>query len=188
MYQGFRHEGKNGVYVRAQKGKSTETQTDFENKHNDFCKIERPTKDKLAAPLQIKNEVVGYLCVAKRRKQTDLRFSSIDQKLFFALSRQIAHAIEIQQMRQLMASRYASMALNQNKKGTHADHDNYFSNFLKAVKYPDKVAKIIARSFYKDLRKAGFEPKQILVVASEIIENLNDAFRKTKAKTDNAES
>lgn len=184
----FRHEGKHGVYIRKQKGNSTKIQADFENQDNGFSKLGRPTKDKLAAPLQIKNEIVGYLCIANRRKQTNLCFSVVDQNLFLAFSRQIAHAIEMQQMRQLMASRYASMAMNHNKEENHSDRDGYFSNFLEAVKNPDKIAKIIARSFYKDLRKAGFETNQILVVASEIIENLNETFRKTKAKTDDAES
>ena len=33
-------------------------------------------------------------------------------------------------------------------------------------------------------RWAGFETKQVLVVASELISNLNDALKKTRAKTE----
>jgi len=57
-------------------------------------------------------------------------------------------------------------------------------HILASAQNPEKAAKIIARSFYKDLRRAGFETKQVLVVASELISNLNDALKKTRAKTE----
>jgi len=54
--------------------------------------------------------------------------------------------------------------------------------FLRKAQNLDKAAKIVARSFYKELRKAGFEVKHILAVATEIIANLNEAFRQPKAQ------
>jgi hypothetical protein len=47
----------------------------------------------------------------------------------------------------------------------------------------DKAAKIVARSFYRELRKAGFEIKHILAVTTEIIANLNEAFREAKTQS-----
>lgn len=55
--------------------------------------------------------------------------------------------------------------------------------FLQKAHNPDKAAKIIARSFYKELRKAGFEAKHIVVVAAEILDNLNEALRQARAKS-----
>ncbi|MFQ5629702.1 MAG: GAF domain-containing protein [bacterium] len=184
----YHHNGKNGIYINTQQAGSEKVaacMAQIENQNrNGNMQLRRPAKDKLAAPLYIQKEIIGYLCVAKRRSYTDARFSSIDSQLFFALSRYLGHAIEMQQMRQLLASRYASIALGRNASDKAVEQDGSSTNFIEAVKYPNKVAKIIAKSFYKDLRKAGFEPKQILVVASEIIENLNETFRKTKAKTE----
>jgi L-methionine (R)-S-oxide reductase len=85
-----------------------------------------------------------------------------------------------------LASRYAAIALSRNGHGDAADQNAFDAQFLAAVTNPEKVARIIARSFYKDLRKAGFETKQILVVATELIDSLNQALRRTKAKTASA--
>ncbi|MDQ7065413.1 MAG: hypothetical protein Q9P90_14345 [candidate division KSB1 bacterium] len=94
----------------------------------------------------------------------------------------LGHAIEFYQTRQLLTSRYAAFALCQNEPQIDS-RSSLESHILAAVQNPEKVAKIIARSFYKDLRRAGFETRQILVVASELIENLNAAFKRTQQKT-----
>ena len=77
--------------------------------------------------------------------------------------------------------------LNQRDECSGASGRSLEEHILASVKNPEKVAKIIARSFYKDLRRAGFETKQVLVVASELISNLNDALKKTRAKTEGEE-
>lgn len=111
--------------------------------------------------------------------------SWLTQEDFVALCRQIGYAIEMQHMRQMLASRYASLALIRDElTGRQEDADSIKTQAIAAVHNPQKVARIVARSFYKDLRKAGFETKQILYIASELIENLNETFRKTKSKTE----
>lgn len=176
----FHHNGKNGIYLKATSKNTVDAISGASADASSMFK--RPTKDKLAAPVRVNGEVVGFLCVSKRRRSPDQRFVSVDRDLFFALSEFLGYAIEMQQMRQLLASRYAPAVLyrDQHEK---TGQEVYISNVVQAVRYPNKVAKMIAKSFYKDLRKAGFEPKQILLVASEIIDNLNEAFRRTKEKT-----
>ena len=55
--------------------------------------------------------------------------------------------------------------------------------FLHKAQNLDKAAKIVARSFYKELRKAGFEFKHILAMATEIIANLNETFHQAKSQS-----
>lgn len=54
--------------------------------------------------------------------------------------------------------------------------------FPQQAHIPDKAARIVARSFYRELRKAGFETKDILLVTAEILDNLNEAFRRIPAQ------
>lgn len=183
----FRNNGQKGVFVDTNQTDWSVMEADSAN-GNSQLRVHHPTKDKLAMPLYIRDEVVGYLCVTKGRQQHDFEHSSIDANQFILLSQYIGHAIEMQQIRQLLASRYTAAAWSRSEQEASADQDGMFTRLVDSVKYPNKVAKIIAKSFYKDLRKAGFEPKQILVVASEIIENLNETFRKTKAKTEEQDS
>jgi hypothetical protein len=43
---------------------------------------------------------------------------------------------------------------------------------------PDQVAKILAKSFYKEMTRAGFGPSQIVNAASEIIEQLSGSLNR----------
>lgn len=143
--------------------------------------------DALAAALRMGEQTVGYL-YARSGTGRGGRAPSMDRTLFDALADHLALAIETQHLRQLLASRYATIALSRSGHGDAAESSALDVNFLSAVTHPEKVARIIARSFYKDLRKAGFETKQILVVASELIDSLNVALRRTKAKATQAEA
>jgi len=123
-----------------------------------------------SAPLHINRQVVGFLYIV-RPPQSAAEFET---ELFSPLSAQIGFAIEAQQSRYMLSSRYASAV----------GRDDPGRSVLRAVQNPEMVAKMIAKSFYKDLRKAGFSTNQILTVASEIIGNLNEALQKTKARTE----
>ena len=134
------------------------------------------------APIRIHRQVVGVLhgVLEKPPVEGELLGNPAVCKAF---SEQLGFAIETQKMREMLASKYvarARQAQGQNDPGKQSLE----SHVLQAVRNPEKVAKIIARSFYRDLRKAGFETKQILVVASEIIENLNQTLRNTKIRDD----
>jgi len=140
-----------------------------------------------ARALRMGEQTVGYLYACDEAK-SGRRSRGVDWTLFDALAEHVEVAIETQHLRQLLASRYATIALSRSGQGGAAESTALDVNFLSAVAHPEKVARIIARSFYKDLRKAGFETKQILVVASELIDSLNVALRRTKAKTTQAEA
>ncbi len=138
--------------------------------------------DRLSAPLHVNRQIIGYVCVANGRNEK--RHTPIDAELFLALSAHLGHAIEHLQMRQLLASRYMFAAVDRAQHAESAGAATLDACVLQSVQNPEKVARIIARSFYKDLRKAGFVAQQILLIASEIIGHLNEAFTKTKAKTE----
>lgn len=136
----------------------------------------------LSAPLHVNRQIIGYVCVSNGRNAQ--RHAQIDAELFLALSAHLGHAIEHLQMRQLLASRYMFAAVGRAQQAESAGAATLDACVLQSVQNPEKVARIIARSFYKDLRKAGFVTQQILLVASEIIGHLNEAFTKTNAKTE----
>jgi len=135
-----------------------------------------------ACGLQVGGQTVGHLYARKVVKRRG-RSAGLDAELFDALAERLGSEIDTQHLRQLLASRYATIALSRDRHAQGVEQGTLDVNILVAVTHPEKVARIIARSFYKDLRKAGFETKQILVVATELIDSLNVALRRTKAKT-----
>lgn len=139
-----------------------------------------------ARRLHIGSRTIGYL-YARSEARRGARAPGLDLALMDALAAQLGMAVEMLHLRQLLASRYATIALSRNGQDEGAEAGARDVSFLSAVTHPEKVARIIARSFYKDLRKAGFETKQILVVATELIDSLNAALRRTKAKTTQVE-
>lgn len=136
------------------------------------------TLQKLTAPLRVNGRVLGYVSVAHRKSAP--RF---DAELFSALCEIVSRAVEHMLMRQMLASRYAAVAASKAAAGENLGTHPLDAGVLQSAQNPEKIARIIARSFYKDLRKAGFAAKQILLIASEIIRHLNEAFHKTKVKS-----
>lgn len=123
---------------------------------------------------------MGYLVVLPSPdSQSD--FSDL---LFTVIGEQIGRTIEVHQTRQFLASRYSALALWKETGGETGETQQLDGHLVAAVQNPDKVARLLAKSFYRDLRKAGFDGNQVLMVASEIIGNLTETIRKTRAKTD----
>ncbi|HVN78387.1 MAG TPA: hypothetical protein VMW38_05265 [Terriglobia bacterium] len=130
--------------------------------------------------LKVKEESVGYLVVLPGLGRQN-HFPSL---LFSIIGDQIGRTIEVYQIRQFLASRYSSLALCKEAEEEKGEIQPFDSHLLTAVLHPEKVARLLAKSFYRDLRRAGFDTNQVLFVASEIIANLTATIRKTRAKAD----
>lgn len=141
----------------------------------------RPSENSMVLqPLKVKGESVGYLVLLPSLVNS----SKFPTLLFSVIAEQIGRTIEIHQTRQFLASRYSALALLKESGEDAAVAEPLDGHLLAAVRNPDRVARILAKSFYRDLRKAGFDANQVLLVASEIIGNLTETIRKTRAKAD----
>ena len=147
-------------------------------------KDENPSAQEVTAPLKINQQIVGYVCATPRDPKHG--GAPFDTEQFHAMCEKIGHAIACAQMRQMLASRYVAAAAQKAARSEFGLEHTLEACMLQTVQNPEHVARIIARSFYKDLRRAGFAAKQILLIASEIIGYLNETFHKTKAKTKKA--
>ncbi len=145
------------------------------------CKLNQnedaDAEQKLIVPLKVDHQIVGYVCATPRA-----RHKPVATEHLHALCETISRAIELTQLRQMLASRYAAAAAQKAARTEFGAEHTLDACMLQTAQNPEYVAKIIARSFYKDLRKAGFAAKQILLIASEIIGHLGEAFHKTKIK------
>lgn len=158
---------------------------DYPNSHTDEPLLAREqaryyetgAAPKLTVPLKVHHQIVGHVCVTPRDRHKPIATEHLD-----AFCETISRAIELTQMRQMLASRYAAAAAQKAARTESGAGHTLDACMLQIAQNPEYVAKIIARSFYKDLRKAGFAAKQILLIASEIIGHLGEAFHKTKIK------
>ena len=121
-----------------------------------------PGRSMMSAPIRIDGRTVGVANVAGKG------FTETDLVLFEVVCLFIGKSIQVAQLQHLLASRFAREALAHEAEGPA----------LTAYRNPEQVARILARSFYKELTRAGFEAPQIVGATSEIIDQLNNKLHK----------
>lgn len=118
----------------------------------------------MSAPIRIEGRIVGIVNVAGSTFVRD------DLVLLEVICLFIGKSIQVVQLQKLLDSRFAQLALA---------HETEEAGRT-AYRNPEEVARILARSFFKELVKAGFEAPQIVGAASEIIDQLNNKLHKKK--------
>lgn len=119
----------------------------------------------ICAPIRIDGQLVGVINVASTPGQP--AFGETELHLLEVTALFIGKSIQVQQLQHLLDSRFAQMALLQEARERVGD------SVRLAYRNPEDVAKILARSFFSEMTKAGFESAQIVSAASELIEQLN---------------
>jgi GAF domain-containing protein len=119
----------------------------------------------MCAPLRIDGKMVGVINVAGAKAGT--AFGDSDLQLLHIIALFIGKSIQVQQLQRLLDSRFAQLALLQEAR------DQVGDKVRLAYRNPEDAAKILARSFFKEMTKAGFESGQIVSAATELIEQLN---------------
>lgn len=125
----------------------------------------------LVVPIGFGSSVIGVLRVT--REVGERSFSEPDRSLAELIASFIARSQQITHLRNLLNSRFARVAL------VHADADSSFDTVLRPAMYPEQMVRLLARSFYKEMRRAGFGSAQIVNAASEIIAQLTHGLKPT---------
>ncbi len=124
----------------------------------------------MACPLFLAGEAAGVLNISN---PVDREIFSADDLAAAELAALlIARAIQVGRLERLLDSRFAQMAL------TLEGSANAYTVTALSAHDPDKVAKMLAKGFYKELRHCGFTPNQIIHAAGEIISELTGSLNR----------
>ena len=126
----------------------------------------------LACPIPLAGQPTGVLNVSGPTGRKS--FTSEDQDIAEFSAILIGRWIQMTRMDKLLDSRLAQMAFT--LEGTM---DAYTVTSLSAHE-PDKVSRMLAKAFYREMRHCGFTPNQIIHAAGEIISELTTSLNKTK--------
>lgn len=129
-----------------------------------------PRKSLISSPVTINRRIVGVVNVSGHL-QGDA-FKPADLNLLDVVALFIGKSIQVVQLQNILNSRFAQMAL---LKEAEVNPQGSLGVILQN---PDQVAKILAKSFYKEMAKAGFGSGQIINAASEIIEQLSGGLQR----------
>ncbi|MEX5745738.1 GAF domain-containing protein [Massilia sp. X63] len=125
----------------------------------------------MSAPVRIDGRIVGVLNVS------GAAFSESELQLLEVTALFIGKSVQVIQLQRLLASRFAQMALvREARERAGADGGAVADT---AYQNPEEVARILARSFYKEMTRAGFAPGQIVSAATELIGQLGGAIQQS---------
>jgi GAF domain-containing protein len=135
-------------------------------------RLTRGAKSLISAPILIDGRIIGVINATNPRIRP--AFTMDDLNLLEAAALFIGKSIQVVQLQGVLNSRFAQMALAQEAQST-------MGNAVAAMSQnPNQLAKILAKSFFKEMVRAGFSASQIIHAASEIITQLNDNLGRLK--------
>jgi signal transduction protein with GAF and PtsI domain len=130
-----------------------------------------PGRSLMLAPIRIDGRVAGTLTASCGGAKGC--FCERDLALLETVALFVGKAVQTRQLRGILASRFTQLALSRELQGNAAT-----TGYLK----PDHVARLLARSFYREMARAGFDSGQIVQAASEIIAQLNGSLARHNAR------
>lgn len=128
----------------------------------------------MACPVMIAGQPAGVLNISEPRAGTN--FSEDDLVLAELGALVIGHAIQTMRLTRMLDSRFAQMALTLEGQG-----DSQSMTRLSAHD-PERVARMLAKAFYKEMHHCGFTPNQIIHAAGEIISELTGSLNRHKQR------
>ncbi len=137
---------------------------------SEFAKLARrasePGKSLISSPITISGQIVGVVNISDHMQ--GCAFNLVDLNLLNVVALFIGKSIQAIQLQSILNSRFAQLALAQEAQ------NNMGASMGSVFQNPDQVAKIFAKSFYKEMARGGFGSNQIISAASEIISQLSD--------------
>ncbi len=128
----------------------------------------------MSAPVLLSDRVVGVINVSL--PEGERRFEPKDLELLGVFALFVGQSIQVFQLQRLSESRVLQMArlLEQRDAGEQAP----------ISPDPARIARIVAKTFYRELRQAGFGTSAIITVATEVLGLLEHHLDKHRARAD----
>jgi L-methionine (R)-S-oxide reductase len=139
---------------------------------SEFSKLKRgryKSKGFIAVPILINDKVIGVINANTPNNRPNV--CKKDLELLNIIALLISKSIQLIQLQSLLNSKYAQFALAQEK-------DSHNSNVILSISQnPGKIARILAKTFYSEMSKAGFGPDHMISTATEILSLLSDKLK-----------
>lgn len=135
-------------------------------------RLTQGAKSLISAPILIDGKIIGVINATNPK--TRRAFNMDDLNLLEVAALFIGKSIQVVQLQGVLNSRFAQMALAQEAQNTVGGAVAAMSQ------NPNQIAKILAKSFFKEMVRAGFSASQIIHAASEIITQLNENLGRLK--------
>jgi L-methionine (R)-S-oxide reductase len=133
-----------------------------------------PRRSLMVAPISVDAKIVGMVNACA---PLGAPFTQKDLLLLDVIALFIGKSIQVDQLQTILNSRFMQLALMQEVEGRVGT-----AIASTAYQNPYQVARILAKSLFKEMTKAGFASAQIIGAASEIIAQLNGTLQRHSAR------
>lgn len=141
-------------------------------------------KSLIAAPILLENQAIGVIIVNSCRNRTS--FKAIDLELLTVFAQSVSQLVHISQLQTILHSRFIEIAVLRDWEEQNKDLLNGSQSMTLTpapiASDPNKLAKIVAKSFFKELTQAGFDASQIIAIATEVLSLLQNSLNKHKKR------
>lgn len=127
-----------------------------------------PSKSFICVPIIIAGKVIGVLNVSNPVDNRCFDYNDLNLSVFVTLL--IGRSVQVIQLQNLLKSRFAQMAIVRESKAamdTTVNPGSYDA---------DMLVKMLSKSFYFEMTKAGFTKNHIIKAATEIIAHLHESL------------
>jgi L-methionine (R)-S-oxide reductase len=130
-----------------------------------------PRRSLMLAPITIDGKTVGIVNVCAPHDSAP--FTEVALHMLDVIALVIGKSVQVMQLQAILNSRFTQLALLQEVQGR-------VGTDLASTAYqnPDQVARIMAKSLFREMTRAGFGSAQIIAAASEIIGQLNGSLQR----------
>jgi len=133
----------------------------------------------MSAPIRVEGRVLGVINAANGTGTRPFDESAL--WMFEVAALFIGKSLQVRQLRHLLGSRFAQSALLQEADTETAEQRLAYRN-------PEEVARILARSLFREMTRVGFGSAHIVAAASELIGQLHQDIQQEKNKDKAGES
>lgn len=124
----------------------------------------------VATPIRINNKTVGILSASGHKQNRSLDHTDLEWLGMIGML--VGKSMQVVQLQNVLSSRFAQLALVREAKA------NLGVALEKAVENPDQLARILAKSFFREMTTTGFSASQIIQASSEIITQLSSSLNR----------
>jgi L-methionine (R)-S-oxide reductase len=127
----------------------------------------------ICTPIVVGKHVIGVMNLSSQLDSPP--FDESDLGLAEIVATLIGKSVQVERLQTLIRSRVAQASLAKEEKEVVA-------RLTDGTVPPARVAKLLAKSFFRDLSSAGFDPGQIIEAASEIITLVSNDINRYKKR------
>jgi GAF domain-containing protein len=136
--------------------------------------LDEPDKSLMSAPITDNSVVIGIINVSFPIK--DKVFTEDDLQLLEIFAAFVSKSLQITQLQMILRSKFLENAVRRELK------DEEIKEYMAIHPNPNKLAKMVAKSFFRELTQAGFGPNEVINISTEVLTLLNESLEKHRQR------